>query len=271
MSFSRVIAKGGNANVGKGGLFVDGGASWGGRDYDRYFSPPAALPLAAAATLVIAGPALGYIRFFEVIYATSQGATPIIDFTLTVPDDVGSPYFFGRAINLGGATALSSFLPTAFGSRQVVLGFGETFELHNVGTAACAVWYSYYDLPAADIFLVRGRFNENPSGTEIIPAAPTGYYHKPILLAYTANSPCALIYNDDTAAIQVFCLRDADKIYQSQSIAAGSASTVGGISSLDTTITTKALRLATAVAPTARSPIAAVAYKRYLIGQNGVG
>lgn len=261
MPLNKVFARLANAvNGGKGGLFSNSGAPIGGRPRDKYSNPGVPITLAASAGYDILGPAEGYLRFFEIIYAQPIGSTPILDFSLIPP--LASAMFFGRGINLGGATVIGSFIPTAFGSRQVVIGEGEKFHVDNVGTASCKLWFSYYDFPNTNRYLVRTQVTDVL--TTLIPAAPTGYYHKPLLVAYTAPAPSAVIYNDDTATAQIQMYNGADYIWQSNNnITAGTSQTLVGLSSLDTTITDQPRRAKTVVAPTTRPLNAAICYERF--------
>lgn len=232
------------------------GAAIGSRSFDEWQSNNPPLLLNAGAEVSIPGPAAGFLRFFEIIYATSLGNTPILDFSL-------EPFgmYFMRNGNLGGPTVISSFIPTAFGNRQCPIGHGESFKVANIGTAACSIYYSYIDFPDTNRTLVRTQFSNTP--VTIIPAAPTGYFHKPVLLAYTAPSPAVVVYNDDTVSAQPSVYHDSDLIYRSQPFGAGQASTLAGVSSLDTCIRAQALRLATAAPITSRQVNVALCYERF--------
>lgn len=236
------------------------GAAIGSRSFDEWDSNSPPNVLLAGQQLLIPGPPAGFLRFFEIIYATSLGNTPVLDFSLEIPNPPSSMYFMRNA-NLGGPTVISSFIPTAFGSRQCPLGFGETFKVWNVGTASCSIFYSYIDFPDTDITLVRTQVSNVP--VTLIPAAPTGFFHKPVLLAYTAPSPAVVVYNDDTLGAQPSVFDDTDLLYRAQSFGAGTASTVAGLSSLDTCIKTKPRKMATA-APVATRPMnVAIAYQKF--------
>lgn len=235
----------------------------------RGSTPAPPIPVVPGQTYQVPGPAAGYVRALVqhgIIIPSAPGAVGVSATCRIMPADfytLRSAFAFTQAQAVG-----SSANALAFSTGIIVLGEGEYLEVAVTGTGTGSIVYSYIDLPVTGpgytISLVRASLTDTPA--EIIPAAPTGFVNR-ILHPTTTTAgtyamglrPAVCAINSDTAAAQIDTYFGAELTYRSGSTNAEIAFTVG--MNPDTDITDRALRMATRVAPTTRSPFVALAYK----------
>ncbi len=148
-----------------------------------------------------------------------------------------------------------------------VLGVGETLRVANTGSAACILYYSYYDISATNRTLVRTHFS-SPAEI-IIPAAAAGTYNKWLAVGVDSGDgivvrSAALCMNDDSATATLQAL--IGNVIVARSATATTGTQLGAsmpISSPDLVITTAALTMQTAAAVTTRDVVFMGCYETF--------
>lgn len=153
----------------------------------------ASVPLAGAGGFVdVPGPAAGFVRFFDSITPISNTVAGTLTL-LTGRLDPG-------ALPFGSAAAATQAVNIAVG---VVLGAGQSYRVTNGGANAGRVCYSYFDVPAGTITIVRLALAAAPAVA--IPAPATGA-NRIIRTGQASNGSTtirsnAIIFNADTATV----------------------------------------------------------------------
>ena len=213
------------------------------------------VPVPGPSTVTVAGPAAGMLRvFFR--FDVWVNATPVTAITSKIQP---SGLVLGRAwsasiASVGLANAAQPFL---------ILGPGESLDVSNTGTNTANLLYTYYDIPIANRALVRVTANSTTVPVTIIPAAPTGFRNRWLMLPFPNNNPdwitpraSVFAIGDDSTALTLVQKIGSDIVSRSGPVGQNSiiTSTQNGSNMLavDLNITTDALTGLTSVTPTSR-------------------
>lgn len=210
--------------------------------------------LGVGATVVLPGPAAGFLRVYDQISATSDTIAGVLATVTTVLQPANlrlSSTFTGATTNTAAPTPI---------------GAGETIEIVNGGANAGQYAASYVDVPLGNVTLVRQAFSD--AATSVIPAAAAGFANRILFVsqvfsAGTAFGPIGRMncFNADAVAHTVEVLLGSALIGRSASANAGASATPIVPARLNVTAATGALNFRTGEAINTTNPHVLLAYE----------